>query len=164
MDGVILLESDLPLASTAPKAKPLINESLIESRTDQQSHSNDAACRNDIDPSTAQKITSHLKATRHFPLTPEYSHRHSSIDSRRSISPAQGARSGSVESIKSTPTSNPSFCSHCGLASIRSALHPNENTCHTPSVVQEHELTSHLGPESLGQSSKFLVEDGRSFD
>ena len=129
----------------------LLSHSVSESQTNQQSVSTDATGHEDIGASTVQKDTSYLKSTRHLPLTPVFSHRHSSVDSRRSISPVQSVESGQKNLKNLTPASNASFRSHCGLTRIRNAFHPNEHT-------------SKLGPEPLGQSSRLLFEDDKSLD
>jgi hypothetical protein len=172
MDVVTLLEADFPLPSTASKTHtppdPSPTKSVSGSKRDQKSDSDDAASREDPDPSTDQSHISE-KPTGHFPLRPESSHRHSSIDARHSASSVQKATpaaSASVDSMESTSASGVPYCSRCGLLRTRSALHPNHYTCHTPLVIgdPDHELTSHLGPELLGQRSRLVVEDGRSFD
>ncbi len=173
MDIVTLLESDFPLASTASKPHtppdPSPMKSFSQSTRDQKSDSKDAARHEDIDPSRVQQHTSSEQPTRHFPLRPQLSHCHSSIDSRHgnlSVQKAAPAASVSVDLMESTSSSNTPYCSRCGLLRVRSALHPNHHTCHTPLVIgdPDHELASHLGPESLGQCSRLVVEDGRSFD
>jgi hypothetical protein len=174
VDVVVMLERDLPLTPTASTAHPPTKkspaESLSKSQPDKKSRSTNTALVEDIDPSTDQQSTSPLELTRKPPLSRQLSHWQSSIDSRRSTSAAQTAVTPTLTPAPapapaetSTSISITSYCFHCGLR-VRSAFQPNYQTCHTPLVTQEHELTSHLGPEWLGQSSKLLVEDDRSFD
>ena len=185
MDVIEMLGYELPitpipipsLAHAATKQSP--TDLLSESRTDMKSCSNDATPIENTKLSTDQQSTSPSVPTRHFPLRPQLSHRHSSIDSRGSTSPPQTVviptmKSAPAPAENLTSISTAPHCPHCGLLRVRSAFHPNEQTCHTPlqdeltplqdELTPLHELTSHLGSESLGQNSKLPVEDVRSFD
>ena len=149
MDVVTLLEADCPLASTASKShtppEPSPTKSFSESERDQKPLSDSAAISEDPDPSTIQQHISSEKPTRHFPLRPQLSHRHSSIDSHHSTSPVQEATpeaSAPVNSIESTSASGVPNCSRCGLLCVRGALHPNDHTCHMPLVIEDPDLSS----------------------